>query len=114
MEKDFLNSLGERVRSFRKMRGYSQLELAEKADLHTTYVSDIERGTARKVSAESVYKISQALDIQMADLFSNPDGDSEIDSLTAQCFADLRSRPREKRLFVLNTIKQMLGDIDTV
>ena len=40
-----LRKFGLRVRQLREVRGWSQEDLAEKADLHRTYVSGIERGT---------------------------------------------------------------------
>ena len=40
-----LRKFGLRVRQLREARGWSQEDLAEKADLHRTYVSGIERGT---------------------------------------------------------------------
>lgn len=40
-----LKKFGLRVRQLRETRGWSQEDFAEKADLHRTYVSGIERGT---------------------------------------------------------------------
>jgi transcriptional regulator with XRE-family HTH domain len=40
-----LRKFGLRVRQLREARGWSQEDFAEKADLHRTYVSGIERGT---------------------------------------------------------------------
>jgi transcriptional regulator with XRE-family HTH domain len=42
---DVRKGFGLRVRQLREMRGWSQEVLAEKADLHRTYLSGIERGT---------------------------------------------------------------------
>ena len=36
--------LGERLRAYRTQRGWSQEEMAERADLHTTYIGQLERG----------------------------------------------------------------------
>ena len=58
------------MRAWRSQRGISQEELAGRAGLHRTYVSDIERG-ARNVSLESIEKLARALDISVASLFSN-------------------------------------------
>ena len=40
--------LGQRVRFYRKLAGFSQEKLAEKAELAPSYVSDIERGRENK------------------------------------------------------------------
>jgi CheY-like chemotaxis protein/DNA-binding Xre family transcriptional regulator len=53
---------------WRSQLGISQEELAERADLHRTYISDIERG-ARNISLESIGKLAAALDISVSALF---------------------------------------------
>jgi CheY-like chemotaxis protein/DNA-binding XRE family transcriptional regulator len=49
--------------------GLSQEQLAGRAGLHRTYVSDIERG-ARNLSLESIDKLAKALEIPVSTLFS--------------------------------------------
>ena len=60
---------GATVKARRKHLGISQEELAERADLHRTYISDVERG-ARNLSLESIVKIAHALDTSCSELFS--------------------------------------------
>lgn len=43
-ERDFLAAFGERVRARRHELGLSQEALAERADMHPTYVGAVERG----------------------------------------------------------------------
>ena len=62
-------SFGASVRSWRKRQGISQEELAERATLHRTYISDVERG-ARNVSLQSIERIARALAISLPELFS--------------------------------------------
>jgi transcriptional regulator with XRE-family HTH domain len=59
--------LGRAVKRRRKEMGSSQEELAGRAGLHRTYISDIERGT-RNPSLESIERIALALDISMSGL----------------------------------------------
>ena len=59
---------GMSVRGRRNLLGISQEELAERANLHRTYISDVERG-ARNLSLESIEKLAQALDISISALF---------------------------------------------
>lgn len=61
------------VRSWRKKLGLTQEELAERADLHRTYISDVERG-ARNLSLESISKLAQALAVSVSTLFSSANG----------------------------------------
>jgi transcriptional regulator with XRE-family HTH domain len=47
----------------------SQEELAARADLHRTYLADIERGT-RNVSLVNIGRIAKALDLRIGDLMN--------------------------------------------
>src|SRR2546425_730408 len=57
------------VRACRGRLGISQEELAGRAGLHRTYVSDIERG-ARNLSLQSIDKLAKALEIPVSTFFS--------------------------------------------
>ncbi len=70
------------VKRWRRHRGLSQEELAERADLHRTYISDVERG-ARNLSLESIEKLARALKISLPVLFSDPLPPSENGSAQA-------------------------------
>lgn len=57
------------VKSWRDKLGISQEKLAERADLHRTYISDVERG-ARNPSLTSITKLAKALDVSVSVLFA--------------------------------------------
>jgi transcriptional regulator with XRE-family HTH domain len=59
--------LGENIRVSRKQSGISQEKLAEKADLNTTYISDVERGE-ENISVDALVRIANALKVPLADL----------------------------------------------
>ena len=61
--------LGQNVRILRKASGLSQEELAFRADLKRSYLSDLERGT-RNPSVRAVERIAVALNVQPAVLFT--------------------------------------------
>jgi transcriptional regulator with XRE-family HTH domain len=65
--KEVLTALGRTVRTLRLARGLTQERLAEGAGLHTTYISDIERGR-RNVGIINVDRIASALHIDLAGL----------------------------------------------
>jgi CheY-like chemotaxis protein len=69
---DVKKLFGTAVRTWRNWHGLSQEELAERADLHRTYVCDVERG-ARNVSLKSIEKLAGALKISTATLLSQAD-----------------------------------------
>jgi CheY-like chemotaxis protein/DNA-binding XRE family transcriptional regulator len=67
---DIEKKFGIAVRTWREKLKFSQEDLATRADLHRTYISDIERG-ARNVSLKNVEKLSEALGIPLATLFAD-------------------------------------------
>lgn len=58
---------GKIIRTKRLSLGLSQEELAERADLHFTYISSTERGE-RNISLINIGKIAKGLECSMADL----------------------------------------------
>jgi len=58
---------GRRVRARRERLGLSQMALAERAEVHFTFISDIERGV-RNPSLLTMTKIADALDVDLAKL----------------------------------------------
>jgi transcriptional regulator with XRE-family HTH domain len=59
--------LGEAIRTRRLELKLTQEELAEKADLHWTFVSGVERGQ-RNISILNLYHIASALKVRVRDL----------------------------------------------
>jgi transcriptional regulator with XRE-family HTH domain len=70
MEEDPASLFGQAVRQRREKLELSQEKLAEKADLHRTYIGDIERGV-RNPTIRSIVKIVRALDISLSDFFAH-------------------------------------------
>lgn len=66
---DIKKKFGAKLRQVRKQKHISQEELAFRAKLHRTYVSDVERGS-RNISIENVEKIAKALNLNVSELFS--------------------------------------------
>lgn len=65
-------SLGQSIRMLRKNKGLTLAELANKVGSHVGNLSRIERGSA-KPSLNLLYKISDALDYSLAEIFSMAD-----------------------------------------
>ena len=68
MSRDIAVRFGQAVRKLRLEQKLSQEELAERCDLHRTYISDIELGK-RNVSLENIERIVIALDRSLPDFF---------------------------------------------
>jgi transcriptional regulator with XRE-family HTH domain len=60
--------LGETIRKHRKQSGLSQEKLAEKADLSTVFISEVETGK-KTISVDALLRIAKALRVCLRDLF---------------------------------------------
>jgi two-component system, response regulator len=69
-ERDTKTAFAAAIKSCRSRLGISQEVLAERADLHRTYISDIERGV-RNPSLGSISRLALALDVSVSDLFTD-------------------------------------------
>ena len=59
--------LARNLRRLRLSAGLSQEELADRAGLHRTYISSVERAQ-RNVSLENLFKLAQGLEVSAQDL----------------------------------------------
>lgn len=64
-----MKAFGLRVRYFRKRLKLSQEELANKAELHRTYVGAVERGE-RNISLLNILRLADTLQVTVKDLFN--------------------------------------------
>ena len=71
------------MRAHRLRLGFSQEALAERAELHRTYITDVERG-ARNLSLESISRLARALRISIGALFLAPEPSVEDSGQSAQ------------------------------
>jgi transcriptional regulator with XRE-family HTH domain len=65
---DIRERFGFAVKTRREELNLTQEDLAEKASIHRTYVSDIERGS-RNLSLINIERLAAALSMSLADLF---------------------------------------------
>lgn len=70
-------SLGDRIRARRKELGLSQGDLALRADMTASFVSQVERGVTSP-SIDSLYKISHALDVPIFHFLLEPQAKSPV------------------------------------
>ena len=61
--------LGKAIRNQREKLGLTQEQLAEKAEMHTTYVSGVERGIFN-ISIMKLARIADGLGVRIRDLVS--------------------------------------------
>ena len=65
---DIRERFGFAVKNRREDLGMTQEDLAEKARIHRTYLSDVERGT-RNLSLINIERLAAALDVPISGLF---------------------------------------------
>lgn len=65
---DIRERFGFAVKARREDLGLTQEDLADKAGIHRTYLSDVERGT-RNLSLINIERLAAALDFPMSELF---------------------------------------------
>lgn len=65
---DIRERFGDAVRTRREQLGLTQEDLADKAGIHRTYLSDIERGS-RNLSLINIERVASALDLPLSELF---------------------------------------------
>jgi DNA-binding XRE family transcriptional regulator len=60
-------AFGDAIRVYRKKAGFTQEELAERAELHHNFIGGVERGTM-ECSISKAIKIAKALRVHICDL----------------------------------------------
>jgi transcriptional regulator with XRE-family HTH domain len=113
---EFLKMVGVRVRYFRKLKGLTQEELAEKAEVHYTYIGGIERGE-RNISLETFEKISNALNVPPSVIFHNdnsslPANDLDRENLLKLHLQLLESRNTKEIMLIHETVERIINLID--
>lgn len=68
VKRDVRERFGFAVKDRREVLDLTQEDLADKAGIHRTYLSDIERGS-RNVSLINIERIAAALSLSMSELF---------------------------------------------
>jgi transcriptional regulator with XRE-family HTH domain len=66
---DVRERFGDAVRARREVLALTQEELADRAGIHRTYLSDVERGS-RNLSLVNIERLAAALGVRMSELFA--------------------------------------------
>ena len=86
--------LSQNIRRFRTMRGLSQEKLAEKMEISTNYMSDVERGR-NWLSSFSLVKLANALEIEVFELFRPQENvPADVSARVNKCLEDFSSSLR--------------------
>ena len=75
-EHDILNIFGENVRKYRRLLNLSQEDLADRADLHRTYIGMIERAE-KNITLVNIQRIANALEVNIEDLLKTSNNENK-------------------------------------
>ncbi len=98
--------LGKNIKEARKSLNMTQEQLAEKIDVSTVFISQIENGT-RKPSLETLYKLSVSLNIKIDTLINSkepsdtPEDIERLTELLSMCSS-------KERRFITDISKEMI------
>jgi len=65
---EILRIIGDNIRKYRNLKGWSQEDLALECDLHRTYIGSVERGE-RNITILNLLNIKEKLEIHLEDLY---------------------------------------------
>lgn len=101
--------LGLRIRTLRKRNGLTQEEMAEKCDLHWTYIGGLERGE-RNPTLTTMQRVAAGLNVglhQLIDARSFPKGKSEEESKEARLLRLIRKKGPENVDLATKVIREV-------
>jgi transcriptional regulator with XRE-family HTH domain len=67
MPDNVVRKVGRRIRELRQKKGWSQERLAEEANLHRTYIGQVERGE-KSIGIENLANLAKALGVHPTSL----------------------------------------------
>lgn len=82
--------IGKRIRELRIEKRLSITELAERAGVAKSYISNIERGIMSNPSIQFLEKVSDTLGVSMDDLLNDPAQQQQDDKLDRQWYELIR------------------------
>ncbi len=88
--------IGKRIRAYRNAKGYTQEILAERAECHTTYIGQLERGE-KNATIESISKIAAALEVSLSLLFEMSEEEAGKDNFPLLCYRMISEKPKEEQ-----------------
>ena len=71
-ESNVVQVVAENVRQLRLQRSWSQEELADRCNLHRTYIGAIERGE-RNITVRTLFRVAEALECDALQLLKAPE-----------------------------------------
>jgi transcriptional regulator with XRE-family HTH domain len=106
MEDILLTHIGQTIRSVRKKQGLSAEKIAELANIDTTYLFQIEKGS-RNISVKTLWQIAAALNIKPVSLLPENRQISARDNYLNRIAPVLNKLEPQKKEIVLHMVKEL-------
>ncbi|ALB28472.1 helix-turn-helix domain-containing protein [Companilactobacillus heilongjiangensis] len=106
-----IDEIGKIIRDKRQSLGLTIEQLAEKADVSESLVSQLERGVNNNISINKLERISTAMNLKLSDIFNEP-ANNGIKYLELLDF--LASLPRDKREVLSEKILELLSTMNNL
>ena len=100
-------TIGLRLRARREELGYSQEKVSELADMHPTYIGQLERGE-KNATIETVERICVALDYPMDRLFEHIVYFDRESSTANKCFALIEMQPQKDQEYLYQLLRKII------
>jgi transcriptional regulator with XRE-family HTH domain len=103
---DVRRQLGERLKHLRRVRGYTQEQLAERIDINPKYLSSIERGVENP-TLELIGRLAHGLQVEVYELFQGGPEAGQPDRLRQRLLgliAEIRAEELPRLVRVLEAL----------
>lgn len=93
------------IRQKRRAEGLTVQQLAEKADVSISLISKLERNVLTTINLDKLTSISNALNLDLSDLFGVP----QVDDFTQNIISYLLSLPKNERKEISEALIKIMG-----
>lgn len=107
MKNSTAKAVGSRIRTFRLHLGMTQEELAEKAELHNTYIGQVERGE-KNLTIASMEKILSALGLTFEEFFAHMGLPSQEKNYAEQCYDLVSQKTVSEQAHLLRILQEIV------
>lgn len=105
-----ISRLGIIIKNYRKEKGYTQFEMAEKIGVSEFYISALETGS-RKPGRETLIKLSNEMNMPIEKLL-DLETEQSIKLASDELYAKVQSLPIEKQRQILNIMNFIISELD--
>ena len=110
--KEINKAIGDKIHKLRRLNAMTQSELAERAGISVTFLSEIENGK-KSMSVDTLIKLSSVLRVSIDNLVFEEMTLSGLQKSVVECMSVLPLQYNESILAVANELARRFGEVDT-